>query len=56
MRVEGENPEVSVPKKAGVDIVDHRWQMSERVDANSNDSHVGEYDASQWRSPRTSQW
>ena len=29
-------------------IADHRWQMGERVGANSNVGHVGECDASQW--------
>ena len=56
MDVGGENPEVSVPKKRMIAFADHRWQLGERVDTHSNDGHLGEGDASQWRSPRTSQW
>ena len=44
-------------EEAQESIAGHRWQMGERVDAkHSNDGHVGEYDASQWSSLRTSQW
>ena len=35
-------------------IANHRWQMGERVDANSNDGHAGERNTAQWTYLRTS--